>query len=390
MQSWTCIRCVEDFLPFSKLEDEALLLTMQAKDLPFGEHVNLTPSFSIASLLEKIPGTFNDSTEDYISDSVSSRYYTPSDFVSSKFSTDSFSVFHINIASLSAHIDDLKWLLDTLDHKFDVVGISETKIRESIEPLTNIQLPGYEFKQVPTKSHFGGVGFFIKEGTNYKIRHDLSKSIFEVSESIFIELTDKSGKHLLVGCIYRHPSSAIDRFIESYFKETLTSIGKEKKKCTILGDFNADLLKVGEHSETCDFYDILSSFGYKPLIMQPTRVTSETATLIDNIFINDIESRSSGGNITTSISDHFPQFCFMDIFDKPKQREAPRYGRSYKNFNDDEFNNELKKINWNELFRNQSSETCTSLFYNTVERLLDEMAPVKRLTRKEANLLKRP
>ena len=109
------------------------------------------------------------------------------------------------------------------------MGISETKIRESIEPLTNIKLPGYEFKQMPTKSHFGGVGFFIKEGTNYKIRHDLSKSILEVSESIFIELTDKSTKHLLVGCIYRHPSSAIDRFIESFFKEALTSIGKKRK-----------------------------------------------------------------------------------------------------------------------------------------------------------------
>ena len=89
---------------------------MKAKDLSFGEHVNLTPSFSIASLLEKIPGTFKNNTDDYLSDSVSSKYYTPSDFISSKFSTDSFSVFHMNIASLSAHIDDLKWLLDTLDH----------------------------------------------------------------------------------------------------------------------------------------------------------------------------------------------------------------------------------------------------------------------------------
>ena len=149
--------------PFSKLEDEAFQLTIKAKYLPFGDHVNLTPSFSIASLLEKIPGTFNDNTEDYLSDSVSSKYFTPSDFISSKFSPDSFSVFHMNIASLSAHIDDLKWLLDTFGHKFDIVGISETKIRESNEPLSNIKLPGYEFIQTPTKSHFGGVGFSLRK-----------------------------------------------------------------------------------------------------------------------------------------------------------------------------------------------------------------------------------
>ena len=389
--SWTCSSCIECILPFSKLEDEALLLTMQAKDLPFGDHVNLTPSFTIKSLIEKIPGTFNDSTEDYLSDSVSSKYYTPSDFISSKFTTASFSIFHMNIASLSAHVDDLKWLLDTLDHKFDIIGISETKIRESIEPLSDIKVPGYEFIQTPTKTSFGGVGLFIKEGLNYKIRHDLSNSICEVTESLFIELTDKSGNNLLVGCIYRHPSSAINTFIENFLEELLTNISKEKnKKCTILGDFNADLLKIGDHSETCDFYDILSSFGYKPLIMQPTRVTSKTATLIDNIFVNDIETRSSGGNITTSISDHFSQFCLMDIFDKPKPNKAPRYGRSYKNFNEEIFHNEIKQKDWNKLFENKSSESCMNTFYNTIEQLLDEMAPVKRLTKKEVNLLKRP
>ena len=105
--------------------------------------------------------------------------------------------------------------------------------------------------------------------------------------------------------------------------------------------------------------------------MQPTRVTSEGATLIDNIFVNNIETRSTGGNITTSISDHFSQFSFMDIFNKPKQNKAPRYGRSYKDFNDGTFNNELNQINWIKLFENQTSENCMSLFYNTIERLLD-------------------
>ena len=96
--------------------------------------------------------------------------------------------------------------------------------------------------------------------------------------------------------------------------------------------------------------------------MQPTRVTSATATLIDNIFVNDIETRSRGGNITSSISDHFSQFCFMDIFNKPKQRKVPRYGRSYKNFNEDEFNNELKKsigMNYSEIKLVNNVQACS-------------------------------
>ena len=81
-----------------------------------------------------------------------------------------------------------------------------------------------------------------------------------------------------------------------------------------MGDFNIDLLKYDSENTSSDFYDLFSSYGYRPLIMQPTRVTSHSATLIDNIFINDLEMWSVGGNITASISDHFPQFSQNKYF----------------------------------------------------------------------------
>lgn len=56
--------------------------------------------------------------------------------------------------------------------------------------------------------------------------------------------------------------------------------------------------------------DLISSFGFKPLILQPTRVTSATPTVINNIFDNNIEYKSIGGDITTGITDHFPHFLF--------------------------------------------------------------------------------
>ena len=59
-------------------------------------------------------------------------------------------------------------------------------------------------------------------------------------------------------------------------------------------------------------------------------------------------------------------------------------------FNDDEFQNELKHINWTQMFENKSSDECTTIFYKTIERLLDEMAPVRCLSKKEINLQHRP
>ena len=142
--------------------------------MPFGEHINLCRSFTIKTLLDKIGGTIEDRTEDFLSDSVFSKYYLTSEFLAEKFDKKPFSIFHLNIASLSAHIDDLRNLLDLLGHPFHVLGISETKIKENVEPLVDISLDGYEFIQIPTKSSFGGVGIYIrneaiKSGTIFEI-----------------------------------------------------------------------------------------------------------------------------------------------------------------------------------------------------------------------------
>ena len=112
------------------LDNEKLKLTMQAKDINFGDQVNLSPSFTIQSPLEKNPGSNNGSNDDFLSDTISSKYYTPRDFLTSKFNKSTFGIIHINIASLSLQIDDLKIFLDLLDHPWDAIGVSEAKRRE--------------------------------------------------------------------------------------------------------------------------------------------------------------------------------------------------------------------------------------------------------------------
>ena len=127
-------------MPFASLDREDFCITMHAKELPFGDHITLNPSFRIRSLLDNIGGNSNWENEDYVCDLTNSKYYTPSEFLTAKFSKDFFSMFHINIASLSLHLDDLKILLRLLDHPFDVIAVSETKIKEGIDPIINILL----------------------------------------------------------------------------------------------------------------------------------------------------------------------------------------------------------------------------------------------------------
>ena len=52
--------------------------------------------------------------------------------------------------------------------------------------------------------------------------------------------------------------------------------------------FNVDLIKVGTHGPTSDFVEGFTSGGFYPLISLPTRLTDTTATLIDNIWTNNL------------------------------------------------------------------------------------------------------
>mgnify|MGYP001403687531 CR=1 FL=1 len=126
--------------------------------------------------------------DELLSDSVESKYYTPDQFIKAKIDKKCFSIFHINIASLSGHIDELKALLACLGHPFNVLGITETKIRDNQEPLSNIAIDNYSFENIPTSTHFGGAAFYIRNGQDVELRNDLTKSVHSVAETIFGEL----------------------------------------------------------------------------------------------------------------------------------------------------------------------------------------------------------
>ena len=49
---------------------------------------------------------------------------------------------------------------------------------------------------------------------------------------------------------------------------------------------------------------MLNSFVLLPYILQPTRITERSATLIDNIFANTYAMNAISGNLVSKISDN--------------------------------------------------------------------------------------
>ena len=126
---------------------------------------------------------------------------------------------------------------------------------------------------------------------------------------------------MIVGCIYKHPTLQINDFKSDFISPLLLKLQKESsKRIFLLGDFNIDLLKYELSDSINNFIDTLSSNFLLPHILLHTRI-SKTSILIDNIFSNstaleEIES----GNVTSTFSDHLPQFIFFkDFFSKFQQ-----------------------------------------------------------------------
>ena len=105
---------------------------------------------------------------------------------------------------------------------------------------------------------------------------------------------------------------------------------------------NIDFLKVGTHSKTEDYLDMLYSSNLLPVITKPTRITSHTATLIDHIYTNASTDQIIPGIVTTDISDHLPTFCFIRIQIaglKPK-----KFFRDYSNFDSQTYLNDINQL----------------------------------------------
>ena len=128
--------------------------------------------------------------------------------------------FVIHIASLSKHIDKLKLTLSLLRNEFHIIALTEHKIRKGVDTLVSIDIPGYKpFIFDATETSHGGTGFYVEESLQIKVRDDLKFNSPSNFESTFIELMLPNTKDVIIGCIYRHPSSSIslNHFTSDFF-----------------------------------------------------------------------------------------------------------------------------------------------------------------------------
>ena len=99
------------------------------------------------------------------------------------------------------------------------------------------------------------------------------------------------------------------------------------------------------------------------------RVTEKSATLIDNIFVNNPPFKYLSGNVTTLISDYLPQFVLLENFKGSylnRERISTTY-RDFRYFNINSFKRDMQEINWNFATENNDKDLGFETFFSTFQ-----------------------
>ena len=235
--------------------------------------------------------------------------------------------------------------------------MSETWLKEDNVDLYGIY--GYDsYHNVRHYKHGGGVCLFVKNYITCNRRDDLS-FCYDYVESIFVELdknTTGHTKNVILGAMYRPPNQDVELFVNS-LKLIVDKITHENKISYLMGDFNLDLFNHDTHSSTGEFLNTFLRSTFVPLINHPTRVTSNTCTLIDNIFCNHYQQLENPdqGVFISSISDHYPIF-HIDSIQAPEKIDKSNKRRLTNSRTSDKFIQNRSLENWNSVYKNENHQ----------------------------------
>ena len=293
---------------------------------------------------------------------------------------NNLSILNLNARSLVKHFNELSVILANLSSSLDIITVEETWLSEPLEPL--VQLNEYSFigKHKQKCKEGGGIGIYVKNEIEYIKRDDLTcpNEFEDLFDYMFIEIKQKSPlKNNIVGVFYRPPGGDTVDKLTKHMKTLLPKLNKENKTITITSDMNINLLQCSNHKPSAFYYDTLLSNGFLPKITSPTRVTHNSATLIDHIFVNECShNQSFSGTITSSMSDHYFNFIFLKNTIKRERPKTVTY-RPFTESNILKFNEALKNTDFSALSETTDPNDAYNSLISTYNDTLDRIIPLK-------------
>ena len=313
--------------------------------------------------------------------------------------SDDISIVYLNIGSLPKHIDDLRNFLSATNCYPEIIALAETKITETENIDYNPKLENYTYKNVKSSTRAGSVGFFIKNNVinDVTFREDLNIWQSGMWETLWLQINFNK-KINFIGVVYRHNGWVDIPFFQRILKKNmkkLTSARYKDAKFYIVGDFNADVLKIDESPNISDFIDMMYSYNAIMLVNKPTRFPigkqPGSPSLLDHFYTNDPQSINSFGIIANGISpDHYGLFAVIENTTRIN-KEQPRvtFIRDYKNANINALRESLSLFDPSYL-TGLSIEEKFKMFQLHITHCIETHVPLRKLTVREMKFLDKP
>ena len=251
----------------------------------------------------------------------------------------------LNINGLRSHHDEIKLLLS--DQGIHILALNETKLDASI-PKELTEISGFQQKRLDRTCHGGGVAFYIRDSIKMTPRDDVPS---EGLELLCVEISPPKSKPFLVVSWYSPPSDTVDSF--NKLEKALAFLDKEGKEIIFLGDTNCDLAKKSS-DQTLDndakhISGLYELFSFKQLIKEPTRVTLDTATVIDHVATTCPRNIMKSGVHEVSLSDHCMVYCIRKFNGAVEKSHKTIKTRKMKHFNEEAFLADVSGICWEQM-----------------------------------------
>lgn len=286
-------------------------------------------------------------------------------------------VCHANARSIlkPGRLDELYEELCCL-HAFDIIGISESHLSESV-PDSDICIPNYTSFRRDRNRHGGGVLIYVHDRLSCIRRSDLEHPDLEI---IWVEI--KLGHCVfLVGVCYRPPNQnaeQIDTFMEGLHDSLYPITGHAKTSVVLLGDFNDRCTSWdSDHSKSelgLRLFRLIQSLNMFQIIDGPTRNENLLDLIITDspAYFTEVDILSPFDNLDHSVISGLIMVTY------PKEPKIKRKIWQYHLGNYDRLNNLLYLTDWDRFFlATDNINLLTERFTLLISELAESCIPTK-------------
>ena len=312
---------------------------------------------------------------------ISCKYTGINDYIKNE---KKLSILSLNIQSLSSKFSELSELLNELEStksQPDLICLQEVW---QIHNISSFNLPNYHPLEINLRNaaRGGGVGIYVHNSLSFKPLPHYSIFVDRILETLFLEISLPDNNKFIIGSIYRpgtkfpglNFSSQFSQFSE-LLTNTLSELSNTYENVFVYGDFNLDLLKSSENKYITEYIDNIFSLGFLQLILKPTRISTNAATLIDHILTNSTLLSHEIHLLCSKISDHFPIIHHLN-FTKSKVLKTEPLVRNFSKTSISRFKKALTGYNWNHILTSNCAENSYTEFSNTFTNIFNIYFPL--------------